>query len=101
MSIELETHEKFNAQLCSLFAGMAYAYKKIGLQDKPFIKAVAANYRRLYKLLPNDERLLIKENLAKFSNDPRSFFDEQTDIIRDVSDDDDLMNILKGGPEDE
>lgn len=89
MAILFETHESFNAAICSFFAGTMITAKDPGQRA-----AAATNFRRLYKTLDVPEKKMIREATKIFREDPRGFMKDQADLLNDIADDDNFLDQL-------
>lgn len=96
MTIQLETHETFNAQLCSMFAGMIVTTRD------PILRRIAGvNFRRLYKLCSLEERKVLRDCLVMIRSDPKKFMQQQSELYNELSNDEDFIERFREGLNDE
>lgn len=81
MAITLETDDAFNCFLCSFFGGML-----VTCDNDTIRKKASSNFRRLYKLLPNDEKISVQKALTLLNQDPEKYLGKGFRFFNDLTD---------------
>lgn len=90
MKVVIDTHPLWDAQICGAFIAT------LMLVTDPEIKRLAAsNFRKYYKGLSVGQRTELRLAIHNFKMDPQAALREQSDLLNELSEDDEVIDKIK------
>lgn len=99
MTYEILKHPLWNYQLCCIFAGFILAIPEDAGHMREVKVIAGRNFRRIYKTLSVQERLLVRGDIAEFKKNPVGAMQSQIDTLRGLQDDDGYIEQIKNSDE--